>query len=185
MTAYSLALFLHISGALGMAAAIGLEALGLQQVRKATMPAQAGAGLRIMGGTRRLGFASMLAAVLTGLYMTATGGGPTPWIYTTIGALVLLIGLTGVSGPRVAAAGRALARETAQLSGSFHSIANHPLLFLSLYTRIAIILGIVFLKTAKPDWTGSLLTIGVAIALGAASTLSVSRQVQAHSEASS
>jgi hypothetical protein len=184
MNTDSLALFLHISGALGMAAAIALEALGLQQLRTATMPVQAGAALRIMGGTRRLGFASMLAAVLTGLYMTATGGGPTPWIYTTIGALVLLIGLTGANGPRMAAAGRALARETAPLSSSFHDMLNHPLISISLYTRIAIILGIVFLKTTKPDWAGSLLTMGIAIVLGAATALLQSRRAQAHAEAS-
>ena len=185
MTTYSLALFLHISGALGMAAALGLEAFGLQQVRRATMPAQAGAGLSIIGGTRRLGFASMLTAVLTGLYMMLTMWSGLPWLYTTLGAIILLIALTGANGPRMAAAGRALAREGGALSASFHEIVNHPLVSISLYTRIAIILGIVFLKTAKPDWTGSLLTIGVAIILGAGSALSVSRRAQAHAQVSS
>lgn len=185
MNAVSISLFFHISGALGMTAAIALEALGLQQVRMATMPMQAGAGLRILGGTRKLGFPSMLLVVLTGLYMMVTGDGPTPWILTTIGAVVLLIALTGTSGPRMAAVGRALARETAPLSGSFHSIANHPLITISIYTRIAIILGIVFLKTTQPDWTGSLLAIGVAIVLGVGSAFSQSRRVQAHAPASS
>src|SRR5512146_3333941 len=101
----SLALFLHISGALGMSAAIGLEAFGLQQVRKAVMPMQAGAGLHILGSTRKLGFPSMLLVVLTGLYMMITGDGPTPWLFTTLGAVVLLIALTGPSGPRTAAVG--------------------------------------------------------------------------------
>jgi hypothetical protein len=40
---------------------------------------------------------------------------------------------------------------------------------------VAIALGIVFLKIAKPDLGGSLLTIGVAIVLGLASTLLVLR----------
>ncbi len=185
MNTDSLALFFHISGALGMSAAIGLEALGLQQVRKATTPPQAWAGLRIMSSTRRLGFPCMLVVVLTGLYMMATGGGPTPWLYTTIGALALLIALSVINGPRMAAAARTLARETAPLSAIFHNIVNHPLIALSLYTRIAIILGIVFLKTTQPDWSGSLLTIGVALALGAASALSQSRRVQVQAEASS
>ena len=42
-------------------------------------------------------------------------------------------------------------------------------------TRVAIALGLVFLKTAKPDLTGSLLTIGVAIVLGLASALPMVR----------
>jgi hypothetical protein len=185
MNTESLALFFHICGALGMASAIALEALGLQQVQRATMPSQAGAGLRIMGGTRRLGFPSMLAAILTGIYMMATDGGPTPWLYTTMGALVVLIVLSVVNGPRMAAMGQVLAHETAPLSATFHNIVNYPLISISLYTRIAIILGIVFLKTAKPGWAGSLVTIGVAIVLGAVSAVSVSRRVQAPAEASS
>ena len=185
MNISSIALFFHISGALSMSAAIGLETLGLQQVRRAAMPMQAGAGLRILSSTRKLGFPSMVVVILTGLYMMVTGDGPTPWLYTTLGAIILLIALTGASGTRMAAVGRSLSRETAPLSDSFHGIVNHPLLTISLYTRIAIILGIVFLKTTQPGWTGSLVTIGVAIAIGAVSGLSQSRRVQVHAEASS
>ncbi len=185
MTANSLALFFHICGAFGMAAALALETIGLQQVRKAATRVQAGAGLGIMGGTRPLGFASMLTAIVTGLYMMVTGGGPTPWIYATLGALVLLMALTAATAPRMAAVGRALAREGAALSGSFHNAANQALISISLYTRIALILGIVFLKTAKPGWTGSLLTIAVALVLGAAVAVSQDRRAQQHAEASS
>ena len=42
----------------------------------------------------------------------------------------------------------------------------------------AIVLGIILLKFTKPDLGGSLLTIGVAIVLGLASALPVSRQVR-------
>src|SRR5512142_3272975 len=118
MNTESLALFFHITGALGMSAAIALEAFGLQHVRKAAMPMQAGAGLRILASTRNLGFPSMLLVVLTGLYMMITGDGPTPWLFTTLGAVILLIALTGASGPRMAAVGQALAHETAPLSAS-------------------------------------------------------------------
>ncbi len=185
MNAVSIALFFHITGALGMSAAIGLEAFGLQQVRGAAMPMQAGSGMRILGSTRKLGFPSMLVVVLTGLYMMVTGDGPTPWLFTTLGAVVLLIALTGASGPRMAAVGKALVGETAPLSGRFHSIVNHPLLTISLYTRIAIILGIVFLKTTQPGWIGSLLIMSVAIIIGAVSAMSQSRHVRVPAEASS
>ncbi len=185
MNTSSMALFLHICGALGMSASSGLEAFGLQQVRRATMPIQAGAGLRVLGGTRKLGFPSMLLVVLTGLFMMVTDGGPTPWLYTTLGAVILLITLTGASGPRISAVGRALSRETEPLSPTFHKAANHALLTVSLYTRIAIILAIVFLKTTQPGWNGSLLTISVAIVISAVSAFSQSRRVQIHAAASS
>jgi hypothetical protein len=44
---------------------------------------------------------------------------------------------------------------------------------------VAIALGIVFLKTAKPDLGESVLTIGVAIVLGFASALPMPRHEQA------
>ena len=65
------------------------------------------------------------------------------------------------------------------MSNTFHSLANHPVLWISIQTRVAIALGIVFLKTAKPDLGGSLLTIGVAIILGLASALPMPRRERA------
>jgi hypothetical protein len=62
---------------------------------------------------------------------------------------------------------------------TIHGLANHPLLWISIQTRIAIVLGIVFLKTAKPDWVGALVTVIVAVVFGIASALSVSRPAQA------
>jgi hypothetical protein len=79
----------------------------------------------------------------------------------------------------MAAIGRALVAEKVPLSQTFHSLANHPLLWISLQTRVAIALGIIFLKIAKPDWVGSLITIGIAIVLGAASVLPMLRRERA------
>ena len=47
-------------------------------------------------------------------------------------------------------------------------------------TELAIALGIIFLKIAKPELAGSLLTIGVAIVLGLASSLPLLRPVRVH-----
>jgi len=170
MNAYSIALFLHIVGAVGIFVALGLEWTGLWQIRSATTPQQVGGWMRILKSVRKLGFASMLTAVITGFYMMVTDWGGEAWIIVTVGALVLMIVLMmALTGPRMAAMGRALATEKAPLSQAFYSLANDLLLWISIQTRIAIVLGIVFLKTAKPDLGGSLMTIGVAIVLGIAS----------------
>ncbi|MBP1702405.1 MAG: hypothetical protein H6Q38_1512 [Chloroflexi bacterium] len=79
----------------------------------------------------------------------------------------------------MATIGRALASEKAPPSQTFHSLANHPLLWISIQTRATIALGIVFLKTAKPGLAGSLITIGVAIVLGIASALPIPRRERA------
>jgi hypothetical protein len=180
MNAYSIALFLHIVGAVGIFVALGLEWTGLWQIRNATTPQQVGGWMRILKGVRKFGFASMLTTVISGVYMMLTVWGGEAWIIVTVGSLVLMIALAQVvTAPRMTAIGRALAAEKVPLSQTVHSLANHPLLWISLQTRAAIALGIIFLKIAKPDWGGSLITIGIAIVLGAASVLPMLRRERA------
>ena len=176
----SIALFLHIVGALGFFVALGLEWTGLSQIRGAMTPEQVRGWMGILKSVRKVGFASMLATVISGFCMMATHWGGVAWVIVSLGALVLVIMLSAaLTGPRMAAIGRALATEKVPVLQTFHSLANHPLLWMSIQTRVATALGIVFLKTAKPDLSGSLLTIGVAIVLGLASALPMPRRERA------
>src|SRR5512136_685028 len=177
MNAYSIALFLHIVGAVGTFVALGLEWTGLWQIRSAMTPQQVGGWMHILKSVRKFGFASMLTTVITGIFMMMTVWDGEAWIIVTVGSLVLMIALAQVvTAPRMMAIGRALASEKAPLSQTFHSLANNPLLWISIQTRVAIALGIIFLKIAKPDLAGSLITIGVAIVLGLASALTMPRR---------
>lgn len=181
MSTYAIALFFHIVGALGFFLALGLEWTGLWHLRSALHAHEVRAWMGILKSARRLGFVSMLAAVISGIYMMAMAGGRVPWLVVTVGALIVVIVLSlALSGPRTMAIGRALATEHGTVSPTFHRVANHPLLWISIQTRVAITLGIVLLKTARPDWRGSLLIIGVAIVLGLASALPVPRRERAH-----
>lgn len=180
MNIYSIALSLHIVGALGIFMALGLEWTGLAQIRSAMTLAQVFAWMGILKNVRKVGFISMLTAVVTGIYMMVTVWRGEAWTIVTIASLVLLIALAQVfTAPRMAAVGRALATEKGPLSKTFHSLANHPLLWISIQTRVAIVLGIVFLKTVKPGWSGSLLITGVAIVFGLASALYLPRRERA------
>ncbi len=177
MNIYSFALFFHIVGALGFFVALGLEWVGLRQIRNATTTEQVRQGMRISGSTRRLGMASMLVILVFGFYMAAVAWGGPAWIVVTLGVIVVTIALSvALTGPRMAAIGRALATEKGPLSPSLQQLANHPLLWISIQTRVAIALGIVFLMTVKPALGGSLLTIGVAIVLGLALSLPMKRR---------
>ena len=180
MNAYSIALFLHIVGAVGFFVALGLEWTGLWQIQSALTPQQVRGWMGILKSLRKVGFASMLTTVITGVYMMLTVWGGEAWIIVTVGSLVLMIALAQVvTAPRMMAIGRALATEKAPLSPTFYSLANNPLLWISIQTRVAIALGIVFLKIAQPDWAGSLITIGIAIVLGIASALPMFRRERA------
>lgn len=177
MNDYSIALYLHIVSALGIFVALGVEWTGLSQIRSAQEAGQIRGWMGILKNVPKVGFPSMLAAVFTGLYLMWRVWGGTPWLIVSIGALVFVVVLfAAVTRRQMTAIGRAVgAQKGPVLSQTFHRLANHPLLWISIQTRIAIALGIVFLKVAKPDLTGSLLTIGVAIVLGVASVLPVIR----------
>ena len=180
MNNYSIALFLHIVGALGFFIALGLEWTGLSQIRSATTLEQVRGWMGILKNVRKFGFVSMLTTVVTGLYMLVAYWGGVAWIYVTLGSLVLVIAFAQVlTAPRMVAIGQAVAKEKGFLSQSFYNLANHPILWLSIQTRVAILLGMIFLKIAKPALGGSLLTIGVAIVLGLASGLPVARRERA------
>ena len=181
MNSFSIALFLHIVGALGVFVALSLEWTGLRQLRGAILPEQVRAWMGILKSTNKVGFPSMLTTVITGIYMVLNGLSWVPWTLVVLGALVLVIVLSVVlSKPRMAAIGQALAMEKGPVSQTFHDLVNHPILWISIQTRVAVALGIIFLKIAKPNFVGSLLTIGVAIVLGIASALPMRRPEQAH-----
>ena len=80
MNNYSIALFLHIVGALGVSVTLGLEWIGLSQIRRAIVPEEIRAILGVVKSTNRLGFASMLITVLTGIYMVLKEWGWVPWL---------------------------------------------------------------------------------------------------------
>ena len=179
MSNYSIALFLHIVGALGFSVVLGLEWIGLSQLRRARLSEEARAILATVKSADRLGFISMPTTIVTGIYMLLTAWGWVPWILVVLGALVLEIVLFVVlAKPRMAAIEQALATEKGSVSQTFHDLVSHPILWISVQTRVAIILGIVLLKFTKPDLGASLLTIGLAIILGLASAFPMFRRVR-------
>src|SRR5512139_2002738 len=141
MNGNSIALFLHIVGALGLFVALGLEWTGLGQIRSAMTVEPIRAWMGILKNVRTFGFASMLTTVLTGIYMMLTAWGGVAWIIVTLGSLILLIALSlALTGPRMAAIGQALATGKGAFSPIYHTVANHPLLWISIQTRVAIAL---------------------------------------------
>ena len=177
MSDYAIALFFHIVGALGLFAALGLEWTGLWQLRSAMAFEQVRAWMGTLKNVRKVGFACMLATILSGIYLMVTEWGGAVWIYVTLGSLFLMIALAQVlTSPRMAAIGRAMATQKVFSSQPYHNLANRPFLWISIQTRVAIALGIVFLKIARPDLAGSLLTIGAAIVIGLVSALPMPRR---------
>ncbi len=179
MNAESVILFLHIVGAIGIFVALGLEWTGLSQLGSVQVPEQVRVWMGILKSTQGVGFSSMVMTVITGVYMMLTDWGLVPWIYVTIGALVLVILLSMLlTKPQMANIGKAIFVEKGRIIKDLPALANHPFLRISIRTRVAIALGIVFIKTAKPEFGGSLLAIVVAIALGITTSIYLPRNKQ-------
>jgi hypothetical protein len=178
MTFYSIVLFLHIVGALGLFVALGLEWISLLSLRRVGTIEPAREWLRVFGLVRWVGPISMGLLLLSGAHMMRAVWGGVAWIVIALATLVLMAGLGVLNGRRLAAIGRATATEGGVLSPAFRQRLHDPLLWTSIQTRVAIAVGIVFLMTVKPDLEGTLLTIGVAIILGLVSAWPMWRRRQ-------
>ncbi len=167
MNGYTIALFLHIVGALGFFVTLGLEWTSLRHVGRAGTAEQVREWMQVPNEMGRLGMIAMLTLLAAGIFMMVTAWGPAPWILVTFAAIVLLIVLTAtLTNPRMAAINQAVDQEQGSISPSLQNLVNDPQLRISIQTRTAIALGIVFLMTAKPDFVVSLLTIVVAAIFG-------------------
>jgi hypothetical protein len=176
MNDYSIALFLHVVGALGFFMALGLEWTSLCQIRNAKASEQIRLLMRVSNSAHRLGMVSMLTILITGFYLMAIAWGAGGSSQLSL-VLVIVLGMA-LTGPRMTDIVRALGNEKGPVSPNLHALANHPFLWISVQTRVAIALGMVFLMTVKPGWGGSLLTIAIAVILGLASALSILRRVR-------
>jgi hypothetical protein len=170
---YSISVFLHIVGALGLFAGLALEQASLVNLRRASSVAQAREWASVLGSRRRVEGPSALVLVATGLYLMSTRWGHQPWIGLGLLGLVLIAVLgIALTGRRAKALARAIPAGDGALPASFARRLDDPVLRVSASLRIALALGIVFDMSAKPGTLGALAAMGVALALGGAVALS-------------
>ncbi len=178
MSIYTIVLFLHVSGAIGYFVSIGTWLFGLVSLRRAQRVEQVRALVHLVGLSGPLFGISVLLILAAGLYMAFTAWSlQTGWIAVALVSLVLMAPLgTALIEPRRRAIER-LAREVPDgpLPQSLEQRIYDPVLSTALQTIAALLFGIVFLMTTKPSLAGSLIVMVVALALGLASGLLVSR----------
>jgi Predicted integral membrane protein (DUF2269) len=176
MTFYSLALFAHIVGVMGLFIAIGLAWISIVWLQIAQTVAQVRERINLASIQERLLPVASVLILLAGIYMTvAAWGWTTPWIDVSLAALVVMGALGGTVINRRFKAMR-IASSTVEASvGSIpaelkRQIAD-PVLWTAVQANGFIALGVVFLMTIKPDLVGSLVTLVVALVLGVVSAL--------------
>ena len=178
MSIYTIVLFLHISGAIGYFVGMGTWLFGLAALRRAQRVEQVRALTNLAGRLGPLFGISVLLILVTGLYMAITAWGfQTGWIPVALVSLILIAPLgTAFIEPRRRAIAR-LAQEASDgpLPQALEQRIHDPILGTALVTVTILLLGIVFLMTNKPSLIVSLIVMGVALVLGLASGVLVSR----------
>lgn len=164
---YSISLFLHIVGALGLFASLAFEQAGLLNLRRASTNAQAREWLSLLRAPQRIQGPSALVLLVTGLYMMVTSWRHQAWPGLGLVGMVLMaiIGVA-ITGRRMRVIGRALPASDGPLPTTLRERLNDPALRMSASVRVALALGIVFNMSVKPAAGGAVAAL-VIPALGA------------------
>jgi hypothetical protein len=165
---YSLIKFLHVLGALGVAATYAVEAAGLIGLRQSVVADEARAWFRTRRWVLRLGPPSLALILASGIYAVFVGWGWAGWIQASLTGLLSLavIGgvLTGIPTARIAPA---IERSAGPLPEDLRRAIRAPVLTASLAMRITITIGIVFLMVQKPERMTAFGVVVLAATMGA------------------
>lgn len=175
MAFYTIALFLHITGALGVFAGLALDGVALAGMRRATTAEQAREWFGIYRLLQRAGPISVALLLVFGLYLAAVAWGPTPWIAFGFFGLIAIAALGGFSGVRLGRIAAATMGRPGPLPVETREALQSVAFTVSLRARLALVFAIVLLMTAKPDVLASSIIIVLALAFGIGSAL-VSRR---------
>ena len=165
---YTIALFIHIVGVLGLFTCIALELASLFGLRRAQLLEEVQAWTSLH---QVIAWAFPLAALLTlgaGLFLALDAWGwKVPWIDVAFFAFIAMGLLGRLNTSRHQQLDRAMG---GVLSGSVPTELlpqlHDPVLWTSNLLLTTIGLGVVFLMTVKPDLLGSLIALAVAILVG-------------------
>jgi Predicted integral membrane protein (DUF2269) len=182
MSSYTIALFFHVSGAIGYCVGIGAWVFSLLVLRRAQRVEQVRILINLTNLAGPFSGICVLLLLASGLYMAFTAWSlRTGWILVALISLILMIPSSAILIARRRSALDRLAREAPDgaLSATLAQRTHDPVLPTVMQTIAALLLGLVFLMTTKPELAISLVVMVVALLLGLASGLLVSRMRRA------
>src|SRR5262249_31999036 len=175
MSLYNIVMFVHVIGAIGYFLSTGTSLFVLVGWRRAQHVEGVRALLRLDDLSAPFGGGGAVVLLITGLYMAGAAWSMlTGWILIGLISLVLIVPTAAVLiAPRRSALVKQLAHEAPDgaLSEALKQRIHDPVLLATLQTLAALLLGIVFLMTTKPELVGSLIVMAVALVLGLLSSL--------------
>jgi Predicted integral membrane protein (DUF2269) len=179
MSIYNIVLFVHVIGAIGYFLGIGILLFILLGLRWAQRVEHVRALIHLNALSAPVSAASAVLLLVTGLYLALVAWSLlTSWILVALISLLLVVPTSAaLIAPRRIALVKQLAREApgGELSEALERYIDDPVLATVCTTVAALLLGLVFLMTTKPNLVGSLIVMVVALLLGLAAGVLVSR----------
>ena len=183
MSIYNIVLFFHVIGAIGYFLGIGIWLFILLGLRRTQRVEQVRSLIHLNDLSAPFSAASAVLLLVTGLYLALTAWSLlTSWILVALISLLLMVPTSAaLIAPRRSAIVKQLAREApdGELSRALERHLDDPVLATVCTTVAALLLGLVFLMTTKPDLVGSLTVMVVALLLGLAAGVLTSRMRRA------
>ena len=164
MTPYALILFIHVTSALALFLAFGLEWAAISFLGRSSTPAEAQTWLRLARLAPLVNGPALGVSILSGGYLASLiGAMKQGWIPASILgiAVVMLLGFT-INVPRARAIRLAIPKGGEALA----SALRNKLLPVSVRLRTFLALGIVFLMATKLPFGQSMLALAAAAAVG-------------------
>jgi Predicted integral membrane protein (DUF2269) len=184
-TLYTLALFVHIVGAIGAFIGVSVWLFAAMALRRAQSVGQVRALTSLIQPSGALAVVSIALLGVAGFYMAITVWGErATWIIVATVSFLLLapFGAVVIDQRLRALAKAAAAAPDGPLPASLAARAQDPLVGMGLSVYLATLLGIVFLMTNKPPLADSIATMLVAALLGLLSSAPLWRHAQRRSE---
>ncbi|HYU72807.1 MAG TPA: DUF2269 family protein [Ktedonobacteraceae bacterium] len=173
MSFYTVALFAHMLGVLGLFTGIGLQWTSFLRFRRAQFVAQVREWASLTSVLGVLMPAASLLILVAGSYMTlTTWGWRTPWIDVSLAALILVLAPMGAMNTHRLKAIQTAAEASAHtktIPAELQRQITDPIVWTLVQTSGLTLVGVVFLMIIKPDLVGSLITLAVALVLGVGS----------------
>jgi hypothetical protein len=152
MNSYSIALFTHFLGLVGLFVGYGLEWAASSLLRRSTTADQARSWLRLYKLSLPVSGSGLVILLVSGFYMASiTGSMKLGWISASLLAILFALGIGFVFIlPRIRTLRAALPEANVTLPDTAVARVQDPMLVTLIRTRFVLNLGIVLLMTAKP-----------------------------------
>ncbi len=168
MLAYNIALFIHFLGLIAVFGGFVLVARAGSRLRAATDMEQVRMWLALLNTTGPMFGGGYGLLLLSGIYMAATRWRAAhPWLVVAMLSLLAVWIVSGVVvGRHVRAINAAAAATTGSISGELAFQIANPSLWRTAGALNGLALGVVFVMTVKPGWTGSIVVAVIAAGIG-------------------